>query len=224
MTPKAVFFDMDGVLYNSMPYHAQSWATAFEQIGIKYPHSASYENEGRTSDGTIKLAYRNYLKREASPEEITAVADIKTRLMGNCPTPEILDGMQLLINHLQHEGIKVMVVTGSKQPSLLSRLKNDFNIEPENIVSGHDVKHEKPNPEPYLIALQKAGVEVNEAIVVENAPLGVQSAKSAGIITIAVNTGILSDQILINAGADIVISNTRKLEQRWDAITDLILA
>ena len=57
------------------------------------------------------------------------------------------------------------------------------------MVTAFDVKHGKPHPEPYLMALEKGGFNVNEAIVIENAPLGVQAGIAAGIFTIAVNTG-----------------------------------
>ena len=68
-----------------------------------------------------------------------------------------------------------------------------------------DSKRGKPDPEPYLMGLQKAGIKAEEAIVVENAPLGVESAKGAGIFVIAANTGPLEDSILKDAGANIVV-------------------
>ena len=73
------------------------------------------------------------------------------------------------------------------------------------MVTGFDVKRGKPDPEPYLMGLQKAGIRAGEAIVVENAPLGVESAHGAGIFTIAANTGPLEDSLLRDAGADIVV-------------------
>ena len=73
------------------------------------------------------------------------------------------------------------------------------------MVTGFDVKRGKPDPEPYLMGLQKAGIKAEEAVVVENAPLGVESAHRAGIFTIAANTGPLEDSLLKEAGADIVV-------------------
>jgi beta-phosphoglucomutase-like phosphatase (HAD superfamily) len=61
------------------------------------------------------------------------------------------------------------------------------------------------------MALEKAGLQPNEAMVVENAPLGVRSAKGAGIFTVAVNTGILSDDDLWQAGADVVLADMAAL-------------
>lgn len=88
------------------------------------------------------------------------------------------------------------------------------------MVTAFDVKLGKPHPEPYLMGLVKAGAALNsdgsplhpsQAVVVENAPLGVQSAKAAGIYTIAVNTGELTDKALLDAGADIVFPSMQAL-------------
>ena len=66
----------------------------------------------------------------------------------------------------------------------------------------------------WRMALEKSGCEAHECIVVENAPLGIESAKAAGIYTIGVNTGILDDQVLFNYGADELFSDTLALASR----------
>ena len=66
------------------------------------------------------------------------------------------------------------------------------------------------------MGLKKAGVNAENAIVVENAPLGVEAAKKAGIFTIAVNTGTLSDEVLYESGADIVLPSVEYLCDIWD--------
>ena len=63
------------------------------------------------------------------------------------------------------------------------------------------------------MGLEKAGIKAEEAIVVENAPLGVQAAKGAGIFVIAANTGPLEDEILKEAGADIVVPGLKDVAQ-----------
>ena len=92
------------------------------------------------------------------------------------------------------------------------------HFSPEKMVTAFDVKYGKPNPEPYLMGLEKAGVNANEAIVVENAPMGVQAGVAAGIFTIAVNTGPLSDEVLLQAGADLLFSSVSELAEKWDEI------
>lgn len=215
-SPKAVFFDMDGILYDSMGHHAQSWTTAFAAKGIPYSEADAYRNEGRTSTGTIQLAYNSHLRRNATEDEVEAIYQHKTRLVTEMAPPQILPGMAEFVRRVQEEGIKVLVVTGSKQPSLLQRLQADFGIAPENVISGKDVTNEKPHPEPYLRALERSKTTPAEAMVIENAPLGVQSAKSAGIFTVAVNTGPLPNEAL--AGADIILSGTIELDAWWEQI------
>ncbi|MBS2100192.1 HAD family hydrolase [Carboxylicivirga linearis] len=210
-TIKAVFFDMDGVLYDSMPNHEYTWRESMKTVEIDFPAEEAYMNEGRPGFSTIKYAFDKFLNRPATEQDIDKVYGEKTRLMKECPEAPILPGMQELIAHLKAKGVNVFVVTGSKQPTLVDKLDAHFGVAKENIISGRDVKQGKPHPEPYLIALEKSGLEKEQCIVVENAPLGVESAKAAGIYTIAVNTGKLKDQVLLDAGADQLFANTQLL-------------
>jgi beta-phosphoglucomutase-like phosphatase (HAD superfamily) len=72
------------------------------------------------------------------------------------------------------------------------------------------------------MGLDKAGVQANEAIVIENAPIGVQAGVAAGIFTIAVNTGPLDDQELLDAGANLLYPNMAALAQDWANIMEAI--
>lgn len=84
------------------------------------------------------------------------------------------------------------------------------------MVTAFDVKYGKPNPEPYLMALRKAGIQPNEAIVVENAPLGVRAGVAAGIFTVAVNTGPLPDKTLLDEGADLLFPSMPAFNEAWE--------
>jgi len=211
---KAVFFDMDGVLYDSMKNHVTTWVESFKRSGIDFPPEEAYMNEGRTGSGTISRVYSKHKQRKAAEKEINDIYTEKVRLMSQMPKPEIFPGMQELIKRLNKEGIQSWIVTGSRQPSLIYKLKKDFDVMPERVISGHDVKKGKPDPEPYLIALQRSGLKKEECIVVENAPLGIRSAKCAGLYTIAVNTGILKNENLIESGADELFQNSVELSVR----------
>lgn len=214
---KALFFDMDGVLYDSMPKHAFTWVESFKAAGIDFPAYEAYMNEGATGNYTIKKVFRQ-LGREATEEDINRIYDHKSELMNKAPLAPIMPGMQQVVADTLAAGIKVIIVTGSKQPSLISRLNDDFNIGREDIVSGFDVKNGKPDPEPYLRALGKAACPADEAIVVENAPLGILSARAAGLFAVAVNTGILKPEVLSEAGASLVLDSTSQLAEMWPNI------
>ena len=83
-------------------------------------------------------------------------------------------------------------------------------------MTSFDVTRGKPDPQPYLIGMKKAGIQPWEAIVVENAPLGVRAAVAAQCFTIAVNTGPLPDATLANEGADLVLPDMKALITLWN--------
>ena len=80
------------------------------------------------------------------------------------------------------------------------------------------MKRGKPYPDPYLLALERGGLKPNEAIVVENAPLGVTAGVAAGLFTVAVNTGLLKDEVLSNAGASLVYPSMQALCDDWEEL------
>ena len=149
-------------------------------------------------------------------------ADKAEVLANQCKlTPaQIMPGIKTLMEQIKADGLKICVVTGSAQHALLDKLLIDFDglLREELIVTAFDVKHGKPNPEPYLIGMEKCGTKPYETIVVENAPLGVQAAVAARCFTIAVNTGPLPDERLAEKGADIIFPTMTALSDTWKTL------
>lgn len=218
---KAVFFDQDGVLFNSMPYHAQSWELAMNENGLPFTKNQTYRNEGRTGASVINEAYRLIHGVDAPQEVVEAVYAAKSahfiRLTGG-QLPELIPGIQDVLRFLHEHGVQCWVVTGSGQRNLISSLNDTFDHVFTGIICAYDVTHGKPDPEPYLKAWERSGFAKNECMVVENAPLGVRAGKAAGLYTVAVNTGILSDADLAAEGADIVLPDMKALLQHLTAI------
>lgn len=214
---KAVFFDMDGVLFNSMPYHAEAWHQVMKQYGMNLSREEAYMHEGRTGASTINIVSLRERGCKATPEEIEEIYAEKSRLFNLNPPAAPMQGAWELLQQVKADGLQRVVVTGSGQLSLLERLNTHFPdmFVRELMVTAFDVKYGKPNPEPYLMALRKAGVNPYEAIVVENAPLGVRAAKAAGLFTIAVNTGPLPVSALSGEGADLVYPSMNALAMGW---------
>lgn len=215
---KAVLFDMDGVLYDSMPCHAEAWKKVFQEKNIDIPEEWPYLQEGRTGEGFIKMVYQEKLNRNSTPEETEEIYKRKAAIFNSYPPSGKMDGICELICKIRETGLAVTIVTGSGQLSLIDKLNTDFpNVFQRNLmVTAFDVKKGKPDPEPYLAGLHKLGIKANEAIVVENAPLGVESAVAAGIFTVAVNTGILQDKVLIDAGANMLFHSIKEFANEWE--------
>lgn len=225
ITLKSVLFDMDGVLYNSMPYHSEAWHKTMASVGLNLSREEAYMHEGRTGASTINILFNRELGRDATSKEIEDLYYKKSIEFNTYPSPEPMPGAWELLQKIRNSGITPTVVTGSGQHSLLDRLEHHFPgmFCQELMVTAFDVKYGKPNPEPYLMALKKGNLKPNEAIVIENAPLGVESAHNAGIFTIAVNTGPLDDQVLLNAGADLLLPSMISLYQEWENIISSFL-
>ena len=216
-TPKAVLFDMDGVLYDSMPFHARSWHESMARFGIDMGPEEAYAYEGMRGVETIKLLVKRQFGKDISDEEAARMYDAKSEAFHLCPKAEKMDGVEELMRKIKAGGLKIVVVTGSGQKSLLDRLEEDFHglVSRNLVVTSFDVKHGKPDPEPYLTGLAKAGIKPSEGIVVENAPLGVRAAVAAGIFTVAVNTGPLPDKALADEGANVVLPSMSALRDAW---------
>ena len=214
---RAVLFDMDGVLYNSMPYHAKAWNRAMAQFGYDLPEEEVYMHEGRTGASTINLVSKRQHGVEESEERIQEIYKVKSDLFNEYPPAEPMPGALSLLRQLKEQGLMILIVTGSGQLSLLDKLNHHYPdiFRRELMVTAFDVKHGKPHPEPYLMGMQKGGLRPEECIVVENAPLGVRAAKAAGIFTVAVNTGPLPDSVLTDEGADALFPSMQALSDAW---------
>lgn len=217
---KAVLFDMDGVLYDSMKYHAIAWSKSTQKYGINFKEEDAYLHEGRTRIDTINWAYQRQLGRDATEKEIKNIYDLKEKEFNKFPETTPMIGTKQLLEKIKENNLIAIVVTGSSQESLLNKLEKDYpnSFEYQSMVTAFDVKQGKPHPEPYLMALKKGGLKPNEAIVIENAPLGVEAAVAAGIFTIGVNTGPLNDSILTDAGANLLFPSMEHLADQWDKL------
>ena len=222
---KSVIFDMDGVLYDSMPAHDKSWRETIDELNLNHEPYEFYMQEGRLGKSTINEIFQRNLQRDSTEEEEEKIYARKSELFKQYNSGETLPGSKEVLNYVKEKGLTPVLVTGSGQPSLLDRLSYHFPgiFTPETMVTAFNVTNGKPHPEPFILGLQKGGnLLPNQAIVIENAPLGVKSAVAAGILTIAVNTGPLHDDVLLDAGAAIVFRSVNELYDNFPLILDNI--
>lgn len=216
---KAVLFDMDGVLYDSMKYHAKAWKQAMDEENLDSTYDEYFLHEGRVGYNTIDLVIHRNKGRHATDEEKKRIYKRKSELFALYNDGELIPYAYDLLKAVKGERLECIVVTGSGQPSLLDNLDKNFPgiFERDKMVTAFDVKNGKPNPEPYLMGLEKGGnLRPNQAIVIENAPMGVEAGVAAGLFTIAINTGPLDEQVLWDAGANIVLPSMKALYENWE--------
>ena len=187
--PKAVLFDMDGVLYDSMPHHAKAWKRAMSDFGIHFTEADAYATEGARGVDTIRDYVKRQLGREVDEAEAQRMYDVKTRYFHELPETRIFDGVRELMGWFASRGLSINVVTGT---------------------TAYEVKNGKPAPDPYLAGLRKAGnLQPWQGIVVENAPLGVRAGVAAGCFTVAINSGPLPDEALAGEGSNLLFPSIR---------------
>lgn len=204
-----VMFDMDGVLFDSMPVHARAWAGTFEGTGIEYEESEVYLYEGMTASAYVSMLFGI---GEDDPKCIE-LCGRKSEILKTLPEPEAMKGAFEVLSAVKESGVPAIVVTGSAHRHMLDKVDKTYPgmFRTEWMVSAHDVRRGKPAPDPYLAGAAKAGVDPSRAIVVENAPMGVHAAHAAGCFVVAVNTGPLPDSSLLEEGADVLFHSMAEL-------------
>ncbi len=203
---KAALIDMDGVIYDSMKYHAKAWELMMAEAGIPCTAEDVYINEGMTGPALINLLSQRAFGHGVSKERANELYGLKTKYFRQVGRNEPMPGTDRMLKALECMGIRRVLVTGSSQSTLIDNINNDYPnaFMPGDKVTANDVTKGKPDPEPYLKGLAIAGVKPEEAFVIENAPLGVRAGKAAGLFTIAVTTGPIPREAFEKEGADII--------------------
>ncbi len=215
---------MDGVLYDSMKYHTLAWKQMMEAHGVECTRDEFYLYEGMTGPATIDLIWQRQFGHPCEPEMRKALYDEKTRIFKEIGGNEPMPGTMRMLRTLCSRGVRCVVVTGSGQRSLIDNIRKDYpDIFADGMmVTALDVKKGKPDPEPYLRGLEKAGVRADEAIVVENAPLGVRAGVAAGIATMAVCTGPIPKKNFEEEGAWGIFPSMDEFADMLPLVLDLL--
>lgn len=218
---KVALVDCDGVLYDSMKNHTRAWVKLMKKNGVKCTRDEFYLHEGMTGAEIIKLLFKRGSGKNITDDEARELYKVKSRYFKELGEPAMMPGTTQVLSTLKDAGIKNVLVTGSGEPLLLERIDRDYAglFAPERITAA-DTKHGKPSPEPYMKAQLKAGAKPCQCIVIENAPLGVQSGHASGSFTIGVTTGPVPEKDLYKAGADIVYPDMNTLASALPALLE----
>jgi beta-phosphoglucomutase len=214
---KAVLFDLDGVLIDSMPYHYIAWKEAFKKVDINITKEDIYEKEGVKKEDIVRDVYHLYKRKKPTQDEMNSVIWAKTEEYRKVSRLVFFDGAIELLDMLKEKGIKLALVTGSTNLFSKFETKKGFLEKFDVIVSGENVKKGKPHPDPYLFALERLknmGIKVENCLVVENAINGIKSAVGANLTCYVVRGGTIPpESILKGIGAKRIFQNIKELRK-----------
>lgn len=199
---KAVLFDWDGTLADTMKNHYIAFREAMKDR-VEVSQTEIYKREGNRAIEIIPDFIKG-LSEEELRERIRKKDEEYARISGNI---RMMPDAREVVKRVKESGLKVGLVTGTKRKDLI------LNMDPkdmemfDHIVTGDDTVKPKPHPEPFLKGLEGLGMSPEECIVVENAPLGIKSAKSAGMKCIAVEFTLPRKYL---EEADFVVRNIRE--------------
>jgi len=211
---RAVIFDFDGVLIeNSMFFQAEAFKQAFRSKGIQISEMDVLFREGAGARKLIAEVLGRKKEDSLVEELFQKKQEAFTRLSRDLkPNPKILQ----TIKKLKEKGLLIGLATGTTMPNLKDRLGKHFLLF-DSVVDATSVKKTKPDPEPYLKSAEKLGLKPAECLVVENAPRGIQAAKSAGMHCIAIETTLPKEYL---AKADWIVKDYNELEEKINQVLE----
>ncbi|MHC4060769.1 MAG: HAD family hydrolase [Planctomycetota bacterium] len=213
MKYKAIFFDFDGVIGKTMEDNYNAWACAFSTVGITLEKVDYFLLEGLDTKSVAKIILRRNKLDESLTDEVVTVKE-KHYLEHN--SFEFYPGIVDFINSLDNQ-FKLALVSGATAERLKSTVPPDFLKKFGTVITGDKVRNPKPSPEPYLLASEQLEVPPSECLVIENAPLGIASAKKAGMDCAAV-CSTLEHKYL--AGADFIVDSAYSLSTFFQDINE----
>jgi HAD superfamily hydrolase (TIGR01509 family) len=203
-------FDHDGVLVDSLAHHQHAWVELGRQTGLAITPEFIHETFGMTNPSI----FRRLLGDALDEAEARRYSDLKEDCYRDAARGEIalMEGVRELLDGLTERGFRLAIGSSGVRPNLdltveVCGLEGRFAA----IASLEDIERGKPDPQVFLVAAAKAGVDPSRAVVFEDAPVGIQAAKAAGMLAVGVGTTHpLAD--LRDAGADLVVENLSEFD------------
>ena len=180
--PKAIIFDLDGVLTDTSEFHYKAWKRLADEEGIPFTHQENDEylrGVSRRESLMYIIRGRNY-----SEAQIQEMMDRKNRYYNEMITSmspqDLVTGGRDLLSEIRNAGIKVAIASGSKNCRLvLERL--DIISYFDGIADGYSVVNSKPAPDLFVYAAGLVQVPTPDCLGVEDADAGIEAIKTAGM-------------------------------------------
>jgi beta-phosphoglucomutase len=185
--PCLAIFDHDGVLIDSLAFHQAAWVELGKRAGLPISPEFIHETFGMTNPTIL----RKLLGDSLDDASAMRLSDLKERCYRASARGQIrlMDGVRELLDDLSAAGVRLAIGSSSVRPNL------DLTVEScglsgrfSAIVSLEDIQRGKPNPDVFLRAAERAGAAPSRCVVFEDAPVGIQAAKAAGMRAVGVAT------------------------------------
>ena len=187
-TKRAFIFDMDGTIVDNMSFHTASWVTFFQRRGKDIDADEFF----RTTAGRQgKEIIRSHMGEHLDDAEVLLLNQEKESVYRELYEPhrKTVDGFDDLVDQAKLRGVALAVATAAPNANITFTLDGlDLRRHFEHVVGAADVASGKPNPDVFLLAAERCGVAPEHCIVFEDAPLGVEAARRAGMKCVVLTT------------------------------------
>lgn len=204
---KAVLFDMDGVIVDSMPYHFISWFETLKNYNVTVSPFDIYENEGEKCEICVKRFFKRD-RIKCNKKIISEILKLRDRIYKKYFKVHLFSDIEPVLNKLKEKGFALAIVTGSNRDKVKSMLPKKILSKFDVIIAADMIKRGKPHPDSYLTAAQQLNVKPRQCIVVENAPYGIKAAKAAKMFCVAITTSLPAQYL---KQADIVCKKIKEI-------------
>jgi len=186
---KAIIFDMDGVITDTMRYHFDAWYKILKDFGINVDCYDIYKREGQSGIEALHdiLRERNIY---FSKKQVAGILRKKEKLLKKIVKIKFIKGSRPFIRNLKHKGFLLALVTGTSRHEVKRILPKNVYALFNCLITADDCPKSKPDPYPFNKAENLLKLPKNDCIVIENAPYGIESAKRACLYCVALETSL----------------------------------
>jgi beta-phosphoglucomutase len=206
---KAVIFDLDGTLIDSLPYHFLSFKDLLLEHGIKVPNSYLKRLIGLPTEGILKDLKRRYGFKENVSDLLEERRYHYFKFLGRRDI--VFPGVKAAISKLRARGVRIAIATGSSEVIFTHSTDKDFQKLFDEVVTINDARKGKPNPEQLLLAARKLKVRPSKCMMVGDSVYDGIAARRAGMGFVGVGSGFATKKELMRCGALKVMDSVRKL-------------
>ena len=215
MSLKAVLLDIDGTLIDSNSFHAESWVRTLDHFGFPATFEQVVKQIGKGADFMLP----EFVPQDRLPSLEKDISAFRKKLFHREYMDRIVPfaDARLLLERMRERGLRISIATSSEKEDLQAfKLLLKIHDLVEEDATADDAEHAKPEPDIFQVALKSLGVEPSEALALGDTPWDVESARKAGVGTVAVQTGGWRREELEAAGAVAVYVDVADIVRNFD--------